>query len=266
MKKAVWIFILILGLSVIVSLYSLDKNGVIDIDMKMFGKEDTVEVVPALNVNVSKGLVAYWSFDENQGSITQSDVGDFTGDIVGTEWGAEGKSKGSFYFDGYRDKIEFDSTLDSVEFTFAAWIYSDNKNRNINAIMSNRESSCAKNDRHYGYTFFLNSLNKDDRTLHVVYGNSSNGCSEVVTSDGVVSKDEWVFVSFTADKELIKIYVNEKFVGSGPNTREESLLAVKNMKLGLYDSVLEFNGFIDEVRIYDRALNHEEIKELYNSV
>jgi len=71
----------------------------------------------------------------------------------------------------------------------------------------------------------------------------------------------WYHVVGTYDRQHVKIYVNGKLRGSAART-EAIQSTGTNTVVGFWNNEY-FQGFIDEVRIYNRALSAEEIKNLY---
>jgi arabinan endo-1,5-alpha-L-arabinosidase len=62
------------------------------------------------------------------------------------------------------------------------------------------------------------------------------------------------------------LYVNEALVGTNSNTTRGSTLAARAHIAEQIDSVpFFFNGSIDDVRVYNRALGPDEIRQLYNA-
>ena len=71
----------------------------------------------------------------------------------------------------------------------------------------------------------------------------------------------WYHIVGTYDRQHVKIYVNGKLKGSSARTGAIQSSA-ENTIVGFWNNKY-FPGFIDEVRVYNRALSAEEIKNLY---
>ena len=71
----------------------------------------------------------------------------------------------------------------------------------------------------------------------------------------------WYHIVGTYDGQHVKIYVNGRFKGSSVRTGAMPLNG-NNTVIGFWNTDF-FPGLIDEVRIYNRALSKEEIKNLY---
>jgi len=85
------------------------------------------------------------------------------------------------------------------------------------------------------------------------------------TSLEEINADQWYHVAGTNDGSSLKLYVNGRLEGSASSS---SLTGFSyNAYIGCDPTYpLYYNGLIDDVRIYDRALSAAEIEELYNSV
>ncbi|MDX2047193.1 MAG: LamG domain-containing protein [Chitinophagaceae bacterium] len=74
----------------------------------------------------------------------------------------------------------------------------------------------------------------------------------------------WNYVVGTFDGSVQKLYLNGKLVGQ-QNLSGVEMCSGDPVRLGIWwkDDPLFFNGKLDEVRIYNRALTEDEIKKLY---
>ncbi len=89
-----------------------------------------------------------------------------------------------------------------------------------------------------------------------------------ITEMQLPPKNQWVHLAFTYNGHQTKIYlngnkINSSDVSAGFIFGGESH-SIGDSHWGLENNNRPFNGLIDEVRIYNRALNDEEIKKLYN--
>ena len=75
---------------------------------------------------------------------------------------------------------------------------------------------------------------------------------------------QWIHLAATIEGETIKIYTDgqldtQEIKGGPPNTNPAALGIGSAIHHG------SFNGVLDDVRLYRRALNAEEIRALYQS-
>lgn len=108
--------------------------------------------------------------------------------------------------------------------------------------------------------------------LFVVQNNPATPCPSVVAGPGNLPLNRWCHLVGTYDGQMLRYYVDGKLeketriaashtpVLDGPDTK----LVIGNMsRLPFINwSDMFFNGLVDEVRIYKRALSGEEIKDL----
>lgn len=80
----------------------------------------------------------------------------------------------------------------------------------------------------------------------------------------VLSPGQWYHVAFTHDGSLIRIFVNGSLDGSFPNAIPP--ISVSTATLGNWPGFNEYwNGLIDELSVYDRALSVSEILSIYQA-
>ena len=111
-------------------------------------------------------------------------------------------------------------------------------------------------------SYFTNSQNcsisNPDVNHETFFGINSSSSSNAP----FVQTNQWYSVVYTCDGTTAKIYVNCQLAGSGPangisftNSDDLFLGALNNSQYPYW-----FNGVMDEVRIYNRAINEDEIK------
>jgi hypothetical protein len=199
------------------------------------------------------GLVGYWSFDEGRGTHA-SDMSGNENDgtlLNGPGW-VVGKSRGALGFDGVNDYIEINNatTLQSTptnQWSMGAWIYPTGAGGN--RIVVRKDASGG------GYYIRLNSTNFQSLLRF------SGG--HVERSAGTAVLNEWNHLVMTYDGTTRKHFLNGVEVGSW---NEGVTLAFNTsvVRIGANSSTSEFfNGTIDEVRIYNRALSASEVYSLY---
>ncbi|PKP54297.1 MAG: hypothetical protein CVT90_01995, partial [Candidatus Altiarchaeales archaeon HGW-Altiarchaeales-3] len=220
-----------------------------------------------------EGLVAYWSFDEGKGNVLHDLSGKGNdGTIYEAKW-VDGKYGKALSFDGKDDYVEVpdDDGLDITdEITIEAW---------INPAISPQERGAPILAKGYGAggevyavdTEFGNDLRFYIwNPLNVMYYKCVVG--NWFNSDKV---NKWWYVTATYDtsKGVVKIYENGNLIKTCTNfptstmkTNDHivSIGSRESSKTSEYN--LNFNGIIDEVKIYNRALTEDEIKANYNKI
>ena len=220
------------------------------------------------DVFLGDGLVGYWKLDE-----TSTGDGDFVEDSSGKEnhgtfSGASASSTSvprPFKFSNDRS-VDFDGTTDFVSVahsaslnnlftgTISAWIYWEG---------AGREGVVRKGDDAYEYELVLD-ITSDKLFLAV-----NLATTEIAAySDAAIPNNQWVHVAGSWDNNKVGwVYVagvqqSTSSTGAGANVSNTEALDLGNWDRG---ESREFDGKIDEVRIYNRALSTPEVKALATS-
>ncbi|MEW5759807.1 MAG: LamG-like jellyroll fold domain-containing protein [Candidatus Thermoplasmatota archaeon] len=84
-------------------------------------------------------------------------------------------------------------------------------------------------------------------------------------SVGTFNANEWSYIGFTVEKGSsmgLKIYINDQVIDTSSTVGLDNTNAPYNLQIGQYASTY-WNGKIDNVKIYSRALTTDEIKSDY---
>ena len=216
--------------------------------------------------NLKKGLVLWLKLDEGSGNITYdySGYGNngslYTGgEDSNTKW-VDGKLGKALEFDGSNDWVKIldsESLKPSSEITISAWIY-------INSVAGGLDWNCilmkgswANNG--YGFLFQDAAVNNGGGILRFYLP----GIGTIDSTPNPFETGKWYHVVGTYDGSYMKIYINSNEVRS-VYSGNSLTPTTHNLFIGRNNGVdYPFNGTIDEVRIYNRALSEAEIKALY---
>jgi type II secretory pathway pseudopilin PulG len=214
-----------------------------------------------LSDNIVNGLVGHWKFDEESGSTAYDSSGNGNIGILynsPTRTASTSCKVGACLgFDGVDDYVEIptSSSLQSPaqtnQLTIAGWIY-------LQSAPSNETYIVSHNYRFYEFKI----TSSRDLSAYLGNGTTYGGYSSTYT----VPLNEWHFVSLTANGTNVSFYVDGSLIKTLPET----------VSLGVYNTPLHigarspiewnyYNGLIDDIRIYNRALSASEISQLYNS-
>jgi hypothetical protein len=235
-------------------------------------------------IDVEKGLVAYWKFDEGAGDIAfdetqnNNDCGLLcTGENCSPPKWTEGKIGYALEFDGVDDYVACGNN-ESLEFgtgdlTITAWINSrifDTGGQH--QYIFNR--GWGDQDKHKGYGFYFQwEPTYWHYTLRFGIGDGTNGAKTVDVRPKYFDdkNNQWFFVVAKREGDTIYVYLNgeEWSTGDASNITDISVKGSWNDtvymgKLVQPGSGTNFNGVIDEVRVYNRALTQAEIQALYH--
>ncbi len=212
------------------------------------------------------GLVAHWQFDEGSGNTTVNSSGNgHDGTISGATWTSPGWD-GTGYcldFDGQgTDRVSvgsFDVTGNAI--SIACWFKADNLDTPGNDPRMVSKAIGGDNEQHL---FMVSSSRESDvKVLRFrLKTDGTTGELEADTTTGTIELDVWIHVAATWDGVTMRIYKNGVEVGSLAkggtlSTNPAANVSIGNQPAGTGDR--PFDGLIDDVRIYDRALSQEEI-------
>lgn len=219
-------------------------------------------VAPGLDV----GLVGHWKMDEASWTGAAGEVKDSTGN--GNDGTAStgvtpvsGIFGGAGDFDGANDHIDCgsDSSLKPQTLTVSAWINTET----LASSKSRRIVDGDFSDSVRGYSL----IQKPDNTL--LFGVRNSGASiGRGDSSTTMSMNKWFHVVGTYDGSKVSIYVNGLLEDENPYSNTITY-GSNPIEIGRYrahpDDGYDFDGLIDEVRIYDRALSEKEVFDLYEN-
>jgi hypothetical protein len=206
------------------------------------------------------GLVGYWPFNE----ATSTTAGDFSGwgntgtlntfaapPTSASGWAVSGKRGGALRFDGGSDYVSANTggSLNLTgSFTFSTWLYWDGT-AGFHGILG-KENGAAN-----GYYFGL----EDTGTL--ICGVNAGGGE--VASLSTLRAGQWYQVACTSNGSTLVIYIN----GVQDNTAGSAAPGTNATAFTIGDTLAAatdlFDGMLDDVRVYNRALSGDEVAGIY---
>lgn len=207
-----------------------------------------------------KGLIGYWRFDEGKGdSVKDSSGQENNGMINGDAKWVKDKFGFALQFNGTDNYVDFgnDSSLDIEDaITFEAW-FKVNDTSKIRPIAF----------RLAGHSLYPRLFVQADKKLHWQY--KLDTITKSVLSPAIIETNKWYYVVGVIDSgKGGKLYLNGKLIGSNPDVGSIDK-GTSNRLIGVDTNLKEslgagnFDGIIDEAKIYNRALDAAEIKEKY---
>jgi hypothetical protein len=212
-----------------------------------------------LSNDVLAGLVAHWKFDEagSNARVTYDATGNNNnGTLVNgvTRLGSNYcKISNCLSFNSALKthvKVPNNSILNPSAISLSAWVYLPSAPTENGNIVSKGGNS--------GYRFRINN------NLTVTW--FDRGATNAITSISTVRLNAWQHIVVTGDSSGLKIYLNGVLDKSNttpygsPSTTYDLIIGSEGF--AFYEN---FNGYIDDVRIYNRALLEDEVKQLYGS-
>jgi hypothetical protein len=209
--------------------------------------------------DLRKGLFASYSFNSNEGGRV-SDLGDSRRDATAenVEWTSHGKSGGALDFNGRDSCI----TLPDPEainrlraMTVSAWV-------NLRTMPSDFAGIASR--RMPGELWWFGV--KNGFGLQLYLSGPGNG-GDRTTGAATIEPGSWCHTVFTYEPgRTSAIYINGKPINVVPVTGSLPEAAATPVRIGRGVGPSEtFDGTIDEVMMFDRALTDKEVARLYEA-
>jgi len=198
-----------------------------------------------------EGLISYWPFDEGTGNIVRDKAGGIEGKLRGTVWAEELMGK-CLKFPQEAAVIDCGTVGEKYdflnkEFTMAMWIKTKGKDDYISLI-----SKCEAGVKGWALYLFHGQVRfelKGGNPVDFIYGADLR--------DG-----KWHHITVVVKEQEVRVYVGAK--GSVKKTKWTPVKNNAKLYIGLWPiGIPTFNGLMDEVYIYSRALKPEEIRNMY---
>lgn len=226
---------------------------------------------PSESTELDEGLLAHWKFDETAGSTAEDASGNGRkATLVERATWRRGLIDNAVQLElkihppvGSRLTIEpFDVEGGDRHITLAAWIhpyaFGRCAKRQARIVSKTQSRGQYMGGTHYWtLTFWEQGLRFALTT--------DTGRSDVISKPRLVQPNQWHHVAATWDGVRMKIYLNGRLVGSEP--RDGNLLKAPMVGICIgnetkYIEGINFQGLIDEVRIYNRALSPQDVNRL----
>lgn len=200
------------------------------------------------------GLVAAYNFNEgNGGTLYDASGNNNNGDLLGPIWNGAGKNGGTLLFDGINDAVSIadSNSLDlTTGMTLEAWVNP--------ASQSSGSWSTVLLKEQPGQLIYAMYANTDTNrpSAHVYV----NGSDRDTRGTAALPVNTWTHLTTTYDGSTLRLYINGTQVSSlaisGSITTSGGVLKIGGN--GVWGEW--YKGYIDDVRVYNRALTASEIQ------
>lgn len=212
------------------------------------------------------GLVAEWHFDKGSGNVVKDSSGNGNdGTIYGATW-VDGKFGKALSFDGVDDYVEVPdspSLNPTEQITIEAWY------KPLSFVGAGNEpivdkSFTSHNPPYYQYMLGVTGDGyKNSPASFVFYITTNNNWKYTRSEPGIWKTGQWYHIIGLYDGTSMELYVNGNLISSTPGSGKINNYGMK-LRIGSYVNFNAFlRGTIDEIRIYNRALSPEEVKQHY---
>jgi hypothetical protein len=251
-------------------------DGIID-DVRVYNRVLSEEEIRAL---ADFGLSSYWKLDEGSGTTAYDSSGNNNhGTLINGPMWVDGKIGKALSFDGLDDRVDApDSPLwdfGTGNFTMAAWVNIRDKTKTMRIVSAG-----------YGGTTYdpITTLwtfgfwgTSSGVGMRINYAPKYGGYYRNFLSVPLTyNNNEWAYVAVVKNGTTLSFYFNGVNIGSDaigypPNEMTFPSNANSHLTIGArqYDDpgvyIEFFGGLIDEVKIYNRTLSAEEIRQGYET-
>ena len=222
-----------------------DFNGLID-DVCIYNRALSDQEVHDLHC-----LVSNWKFDEGSGTVATDASGNGNDGTVHDATWTTGKSGDALSFDGIDDYVDMGnpSNLQPDNVSLSVWFKTGATDG-----MILRKRLCG-----YG----LQVLSSGEISFWIY---NITATKFMATSPKAYNDDKWHHAVGVYDGASVKLYLDGILV----STASAGTIVYKNGAIAAGRdgdfSGSYFNGLIDDIRIYNQALNDQQVQYLYNSV
>jgi len=206
----------------------------------------------------TEGLVAYYPLD---GNADDKSGNKYHGELYGALYKTSNR-KGSGFALGFSGtladyiRVPFSSILTTKSFTLNAWVYNyDSNNKDCTILQTGKLGVPGS----FWFSFSNFRITDSEGTSYLV---------PLIDNDIQPQSERWVMLSVTIDESLCRIYVNGEETVAGTMMASYTPLnhSSYDLKIGISNYSIDycpFYGYLDDIRIYNRAVTAQEIQLLY---
>jgi hypothetical protein len=272
-----------------VQTFKLAVEGIID--KRLTPSASLSALAPVAGSPVKEGFVAepvrYWTFNEGQGNVTSEGVTGQTSNIAGHKslWKV-GVSGTALQFDGYSSEVSLPSAQApkiTNALTLEGWVaigaYPWNwtpivqqcEDVPVKSRASRRRNNQEASQEEKGYFLGISGLGQIGLKLCV------GDRWEELVSDRILERHRWYHVAGTYDGSSgrMRLYIDGKPIIDKALSPASIGVSQKNIRIGrgkpmrpirpvranTFVDTYAFDGLIDEVRIYDKALTDSQVRQ-----
>jgi hypothetical protein len=205
--------------------------------------------------------IAAYSFDEGEGETAEDLTGDgHTATIEGAEWSTHGRYGSALEFDASEEdvlKVPDSPELDfSEEFTLEAWVHPSGEESSWAPIVAKQQGGGKGAHR---YAYWLHESWEGANYPAGGFETTTEGQDREAIPSEHLSENHWTHLAISFDGAKLRLYVDGELVKDASTTGMAQLTEGDLQIGGSTEHGDFFNGRIDEVRIYNRALGAGEI-------
>jgi hypothetical protein len=208
----------------------------------------------------TNGLVGYYPFTGSANDLSgNNNNGTVTGAVLTSD--RFGNVNSAYDFSASNDFIEVsttNSTFNSQTYTYSFWTKNNILTGDV-AFISRLNTNGSVYDN---FCFFASAGNASLNYWST--NNNMTGCCDTFGLN--MLGNIWKHITFTVDSDTIRGYLNGQLVGTRPFVAGINFNNTYPIRFGKsqHPYWAEFSGFLDDIRIYNRAITPAEVTSLYN--
>ena len=210
----------------------------------------------------SNGLVGYWGFNGNANDESgNGNNGTVNGATLTTD--RFGNADNAYSFDGIDDYINIPDniSLNNPNLSVGFWIYTNSVI--FQQVFYKVSGGTAQNEE---YSIPINLNNQNEINLDLKNNSCSPGVGWVSFSNAATLSN-WRYVTFTHDGSITRFYLDGNLINSQNASFNIANCPGGDLILGIsWDFQNAFNGKLDDIGIWDRALDSNEVNDLFLAI
>ena len=208
-------------------------------------------------------LVAHWRMDEREGATSLDHAGSHDGTLHGPTREA-GKLGRALRFDGEDSFVDTGAwDVSGQALTICAWLRADTFTHlsSYDARIVSKANGVQEDD----HTWMLSSIKVGGAARLRFRLKTGGSTTTLIASGGDLTADRWIHAAAVYDGSQMMLYRDGAPVGSTPKTGD--ITAEPGLSVWLGDNPSgagdrPFDGLLDDVRVYARALTPDEVAYL----
>lgn len=241
-------------------------------DIRIYSRAiDTAEIHHLYIVPTAptSGIVAFWPLTRTATDISGNGHNSSAHANLNTATDRLTNSHGAYKFNGTSSYIEIPDAsslrLDSTDFTLNAWVNISAYNSGNGSVIISKRIAGSNN----GYDWSISGLGAPTAGF-LTFGPGGTGVNAIGTT--VIGLNGWHMVTsvYKFSTKTLSIYIDGVFDNSTTGVLSPNALISADLYLGEDNPALGtgyfYNGALNDVRIYNRAVSTTEINQLLNAL